>query len=216
MNRIAQTLHLSEWRTPCTSYPLAVRGKAEVRRCKYEKGLYPMERINGYEYYQVHDPIPVTELFIRNSCWMVDDPLHWRAMTWYLEEARAGQLLCAGLGLGLMLWLAHVMPKFERVTVIEASEDVLQLILPLLPEDDRFVFINGDFESVQLHNHLHLTPDCILWDLASGSKPETLFQLTRGIAQTSSIYPDTPTMYFGLRSKTGSAYATLDDLAPLP
>lgn len=204
----AETLHVSFWQTPATAYPVQQLRSARIVRKKQKCGVYRMEGIDSFKYYKLTAPIDVTALKIYGSVWMVDDPLHWHAMRWYLQQAAPGVLRCAGLGLGLCAHIASSMQRFTKIEVIEINKDVIDLVAPLLPKDARIEVIHADFENFKSTS----TPDCILWDLAAGEQPETVWQLARGIAQTSSTYPETLTMYFGLKSKTGSAYAGMEDL----
>jgi len=196
-------LEISEWAPPTAGYPIATRGSAEIRHAKYSKGFYPMEGIDGYTYYHVTKRIAVTNLFIKNSVWMVDDPLHWHAMRWYIEQAQPGALLCAGLGLGLMLWHAAADSKFTSITVVERSADVIDLIAPHLPTDPRVKIVCADFYEYSAQQQ----PDTILWDLAVGQAKETRPAFLRAAAHMTYAFPGVPVMYFGFRdARTNSAY----------
>lgn len=100
--------------------------------------------VDGYKYFYVkRKKISVTVLKIDNNVVMPDDPLHWIGMK-RLAEASNGRVLVIGLGLGLVV---HHLVNNERVTkidVVEINADVIKLISPLLPDDERINVIQGD------------------------------------------------------------------------
>lgn len=200
------TLNITTWETPCTKhYPLQVsNGSASLELDYYAPGLYRMEGIKGYDQYWTDQGIPVTCLLIEDKVWMVDDPLHWYAMGAYMEAAKPGHLLCAGLGLGLMLWHAKRMDKFTKITVVERNEDVAGLVWPLLPHDERFELVIDDYYDY----HAASLPDCILWDLAVGESKDNQVRadIDRGIIMTQVLYPGVPGMVFGVRHKQNGFY----------
>jgi len=73
------------------------------------------------------DPGVYTELHINNSLVMSDTPAEYRDHSWFIYGAR-GHVLLNGLGLGCVL--ACVLPKVDRVTVVEINEDVIAYVGP--------------------------------------------------------------------------------------
>lgn len=73
--------------------------------------------------------------------WMVDDPPHWEAMKFYAERS-SGHVLTTGLGLGLVLHSLALNPEVKSVTVIERSQDVIDLIGNQVPACN---IVLGDF-----------------------------------------------------------------------
>jgi hypothetical protein len=55
-----------------------------------------------------------------------------------------GEVLIAGLGLGMILHPILMKPDVRRVTVVEKYRDVVDLIAPTLPETDRLAIIIAD------------------------------------------------------------------------
>ena len=86
------------WETPASTYPEQNVGKAKIKRVKYKKGMYRMEGVNGFEYYELTSLIKITTLKIGKECVMVDDPLHWYGMEALAQHCK-GNVLCSGLGL---------------------------------------------------------------------------------------------------------------------
>ena len=132
------TLTLLGWRTPATAYPEAVHGRVRIRRVRYAKGVYdcygvPDASGRTWRYYRAARRLPVTTLQIRGRTWMVDDPPHYLAM---LEHARHyhGDVLVAGLGLGLIVHALDARPEVRSITVVERDADVIALVRPYLPQ----------------------------------------------------------------------------------
>lgn len=188
------------WRSPVSFYPERAIGHAAIKKIQYVKGLYRYEGVDGFQYYRVRGRgIAVTALEIKGEVWMVDDPLHDRAMSLYVQQAAPGHLLCAGLGLGLCVWYACQRADITRITVVERTADVIELIGSLLPNDPRIELIHSDFYVYRPD----FTPDTLLWDLAVGDPPETQAEFAKGSMICKYLYPDVQRMYFGFRNLNG-------------
>lgn len=141
-------LELDSWCTPATSYPEQELGNFRIHRGQYRRGLYEMHGIDDFIFFQVVKPIPITYLEERRGkrwhSWMLDDPPHWRAMEIYANNAK-GKVLVAGLGLGLYLQALKENKDVERVTVVEQSSEVVQLMESHLPTLPGFSIALGDF-----------------------------------------------------------------------
>jgi hypothetical protein len=130
---------LTSWSTPATQYPSKRLGKAEITSTKYN-GLH--------DAYGIRKPYKARNLTIRvltidGEVWMVDDPPHW----WSIQDRAAslsGHVLCAGLGLGLIVHALHTNPKVSRITVVERERDVIDLVGPLLPQE-KLEIVHDDF-----------------------------------------------------------------------
>lgn len=169
---------IKDWITPATDYPENRVRSARIRRIKYRKGYYYNYGLRGYAYFEVKKSIDVTTLEIKNEVgkwktWMVDDPPHWWAMQEYAINS-CGNVLVAGLGLGLVTNELLRSVDVSSVTVIERNEDVIELISPFLHVDDEVTLdiLNKDF-----YEYIHETDelfDRIIVDLwVTRSKEET-------------------------------------------
>jgi len=165
------TLFVDKWKTPLTDLPVVEVGNARLAATMYKRGFYAMEGMYGYDFYWVRSRFKVRALERRSrdgswKVWMVDDPLHWVGMKAYVEELPPGEILVGGLGLGLCLHHMASLDKFTKITVVEVDRDVIDLISPTLPSDDRVTIVNDDF-------YRYIGPekrfDGILWDLAVGT-----------------------------------------------
>lgn len=161
----ADIIPIERWRSPASEYPRQRHGRARVRTGWYEPAYYACYLQRGYQYFLAERRLYITTLQIDGETWMVDDPPHWWAME---EHARHyhGHVLCAGLGLGLMVHALAAYPAVERITVIERERDVIDLIEPLLPPG-KLTVIEGDFHEVMPRD---LDPvDGVLYDLFVGN-----------------------------------------------
>ena len=154
-----KVLKIKNWKT--VDYPEKQYKSASITKTVYKEGYYLMEGVDGYDLFQVLKPITVTELRINNNIVMVDDPLHWIGMQ-RLAEACRGKVLIGGLGLGLILHHLKNNKEVSQIDVVEINKDVIQLIKPLLPKDDRVKIYCAD---VLKWIWLHRFYDTVVLDL---------------------------------------------------
>lgn len=152
-------LQLTTWRTPATDYPDRTLGRARIKTTRY-RGYYECYGLRGHRFFHARN-IRVKRLLIGNRGWMVDDPPHWWAMEDHAQFYR-GHVLCAGLGLGLIVHTLHANPKVERITVVEREKDVIDLVAPLLPQN-KLVVQHGNF-----WDYSGREPDGVFYDLFVG------------------------------------------------
>lgn len=135
---------ITEWQTPATSYPIGKLGSAEISRVRQGRGNYLYWGIDGFATYRVVRPIPITVLKVRRKTWMVDDPPQYRSMQMF-GEAAYGHVVTTGLGLGLIVHELVKNSSVTSITVVEINPDVITLMSPFLPHDDRVKIIEDDF-----------------------------------------------------------------------
>jgi hypothetical protein len=143
MNNTPEIETIAQWQSPATAYPRKRICSARIANAYYEAGVYPAHRTQGKDYFIASKRLRITVLKIDGKTWMVDDPPHWWAM---IDHAAAfeGHVLCAGLGLGLMVHALTNNPKVERITVVERSQDVIDLISPFVPPE-KLTIIHADW-----------------------------------------------------------------------
>lgn len=173
---LENVLQIDEWHTPCTDYPRLKQGNAQISQTRYPRSMYLFENMEfegkKYASYEVLKPLTITTLKIGGKIWMVDDPTHWFGTKYYLDTLNpSGHLLIAGLGLGIVLHhLYKNYPNVKQITVIEINQNVIDLICPLLPKDDRVTFVCADFYSFCVKSNLtEKSFDYLYWDLAVGN-----------------------------------------------
>jgi hypothetical protein len=132
-------LVLKDWKTPATAYPSKTIGSASIERIRYW-GIRECYNVRGHDFYRSQG-IWVRSLEIGDKTWMVDDPPHW----WAIEDRSQsfeGHVLVAGLGLGLIVHALSANPAVKKITVVEISKDVIDLISPLCPKCE---VVHSDF-----------------------------------------------------------------------
>ncbi len=177
-------IKIKEWSTPATYYLEKEFGSARIVRGRYKKGYYHNYNVRGYEYFVINRPICIMSLEIKNDrgkweTWMVDDPPHWWCMQDYASNS-CGEVLVAGLGLGLVTGELLKNVDVNSITVVERNKDVIDLIMPFLVKDDIDIGKNSNLEIVnedfyKFINETDKKFDRLIIDLwVTGSKEETL------------------------------------------
>lgn len=181
-------IDVNEWETPASLYPNSKVGNAKITHSKYNNGFYDNYNVNGYAYFRVTSPITITELQLRKSetsiweTWMVDDPPHWWSMQNYAKHSY-GNVLVAGLGLGLVTSELIKNTDVNLITVVEINKDVIDLISPFILhsndnvtiiEEDFYKFISfGDSENYNYENFDRIIVD--LWTTSSSEETQKVY-----------------------------------------
>lgn len=169
---------LDRWRTPASAYPRARVGVAEIKTAWYTPGHYPAYEQRGYATYQATRRLYITSLQIEGKTWMVDDPPHWWAMedhaTYYHDR-----VLCAGLGLGLIVHTLTANPEVSEIVVVERELDVINLVSPHLPQD-KLTIIHSDFYDIEPEDIGEV--DGVLYDLLVGNGEDLLGETLQAMA----------------------------------
>lgn len=199
---IPTILKVSNWETPATKYPLNKVGRAKITRPKGRKGFYRMEGVKGYEYFEVKKTIPITTLRIGRETVMVDDPLHWTGMQELAKHCK-GNVITAGLGLGLIVHALANNPDVKSITIVEREADVIELVKPLVLDAVRsrngnspeIEIIKGDiFENITLGH------DVLILDIWWGrSNARTYFEMLQAYSATRAAYPGMKVYIWGLK-----------------
>ncbi|MBU6231567.1 class I SAM-dependent methyltransferase [Patescibacteria group bacterium] len=180
-------LYLDEWETPAHSYPRQKLGCAEIKAYRITKGVYPMYGVSGFDYFKAEAPLTDIQLKIRGKTWMVSDPLHWKSMLEHADKYH-GHVLCAGLGLGLIIHALCDNRRVKQITVIERERDVINLVGPQLPRDNRIKILHGDFWD--LDPWVMDKVDGVFYDLFVGDGPKLYPQALRVWFQLHEKWPD--------------------------
>lgn len=128
---------------------------------------------------------------------MVDDPPQWRSMQIYAEKSH-GQVLTAGLGLGLVHHELAKNPLVTRIVAVEISPDVVALVKKYLPPKVEIV-VSDFYHFIETDK----TPwDTIIVDLwVSGSVEEKMAiyygEVLPLAAQLRLKYPKATLIYHG-------------------
>lgn len=182
-------LYVDEWETPAHKYPRQKLGCAEVKNTRLSKGIYHHYHVCGFEYFEAKKPLTVTQLKIRGKTWMVDDPPHWNAMQEHAGHY-SGHVLCAGLGLGLIVHALWGNRRVKQITVIEREQDVINLVGPQLPRDNRIQILHGDFWDYSRWSFALDDVAGVFYDLFVGDGPKLYPQALRVWFQLHDKWPN--------------------------
>ncbi len=89
---------------------------------------------------------------------MQDSDAEYNEHQWLWENAK-GDVLIGGLGLGMVHQPLIDNPEVTSVTVVEISQDVIDLVWPHCAKDDSFTLVKADMESWEV-------PEGQTWDIA--------------------------------------------------
>jgi len=205
------TLKISEWQTPATNYEEREAGDFRLKLSKYGRSnMYPYWGMDGYLFFKCMKTIPVMLLQQKVNGkwkqWMVDDPPNYRAMQIYCKAAE-GRVLCAGLGLGLMLHELEKNRKVTQVVTVERSQEVIDLVWGYCPNGATLVV--GDFWEFAGGNDEQW--DMILADLwvsrSKQDKVRLLYEIIPLAIQLKTKWPNAKLVIHG--------FQTLSDVKPV-
>lgn len=205
-------LELESWETPATRYKRKKVGRARVVSTPYREGFYGMFGVRAadgqrYQHYEAVKPLKVTSLRIDRETVMVDDPPHWYACREYAAGYH-GHVLCAGLGLGLIVHALKTNPKVTQITVVERNPDVIDLIWPHLaptgrPEGGPLLTLwRGDWFDVQPAALAELVApvDGIFFDLLVGESRELFGAAMYAVKDMRARWPGVPHQILGFHA----------------
>ena len=199
-------LEIEDYKTPASAYPKKQVGDARIIKIYYRKGFYKMHLIKGYTYYHLTKRTKITVLQLlqnkRWTDWMVDDPLHWYGMQEFAERARPGKVLVAGLGLGLIVHALVKRKDISEIKVVEINKNVIELISPLLPKDNRIEIHHDDYyKFIRKLRDEGYKPDTIICDIWSGGAGECQgeYEWCRYVTERYYPYPDVLSLYWGFQ-----------------
>jgi len=206
------TLKLYEWQTPATNYEEREVGGFRLKLSKYRRSnVYPYWGMDGYLFFKCVKTVPVMLLQERVNGkwkqWMVDDPPNYRAMQIYCEAAE-GRVLCAGLGLGLMLHELEKNKKVTQVVTVERSQEVIDLVWNYCPKAKSYLVIQDFWEFTHKNEEQW---DMILADLwVSRSKQDKVrlfYEIIPLAVQLKTKWPNAKLVIHG--------FQTLSDVKPV-
>ena len=84
------------------------------------------------------------------------------------------------------------------ITVVELDPDVIRLVSPTLPADDRITVVEGNYYTYIRQPGLRPFSG-VLWDLAVGDPHETIGDFALAMVMTDRHLPDAELVMFGQR-----------------
>ena len=127
--------------------PQGERGGAQVYHTTYDDRTACSASYVGGRYIST-PPGTYASLLVRtdsgHSECMMSDLGYERATCLEVVRRAHGEVLIAGLGLGMILHPILAKPHVGRVTVVEKYQDVIDLIGPTLPSTERLAIVTAD------------------------------------------------------------------------
>ena len=96
------------------------------------------------------------------DCMMSNTPMEKRTNMQFVDNAH-GKVLIGGLGIGMILLAIQDKENIEKITVIEKHQDVIDLVKPQLPLNEKVEIINADifeFTPSEKYNTIYFD----IWD----------------------------------------------------
>ena len=119
-------------------------------------------------------------LMRKGTCVMSNTPDEIRDFMHFVNMAQQGSILINGLGLGVMLKALLDKPEIEEITVIEISQDVIDLVAPTYLKDKRVTIIKEDcfkYKPPKGKKYDYVWHD--IWDYICGDNVEDMKKLHR-------------------------------------
>jgi len=135
--------------------PEGEKGIAKVKHLEITEAEASFSRVReavtgGRE--QAVKPGKYAQLFVGQTLMMSDTQMERRTNAEFVHQAR-GNVLIAGLGVGMILVPILKKPEVKTVLVVEKYQDVIDLVTPSFKEaidDDRLVIIREDIFKMEL------------------------------------------------------------------
>ncbi len=100
--------------------------------------------INGTRESANQKPGIITQLRSKSgTIIMSDTEMERRTNRWFVRQAN-GHVLIGGLGLGMILLAIQDKPEIESITVIELEQEIIDLVSPQLPLNDKVTILCDD------------------------------------------------------------------------
>lgn len=133
---MSKILDIEEWHTVASEYDRRQVGNYRITDCLYRPGLYPYYFMDGNIFFRFKKTERLTLLQEQRDGewhdWMIDSPMDVMAMEKYAERAE-GDVLCGGLGLGIIAHKLANNRKVKSITIVELSPEVIELTGKYLP-----------------------------------------------------------------------------------
>lgn len=126
--------------------PEGVKGLAQIAHfdvSKAEADFTRMRAAISSDRWAGVDPGRYARLIVDGELMMSDTAMEWMTNNEVLWRAN-GDVLIAGLGLGLILIPILANSKVKSVTVLEKYQDVVDLVVPHMPKSDKLTVVCAD------------------------------------------------------------------------
>lgn len=152
--------------------PAGEKGIAKVEHYEIPKGYLDFHAAaHGYE---SPDPGKHVKLTVNGVLTMSDTAMEWRSNSWILSAK--GDVLVAGLGIGLVLTKLLTSKRVNSVLVIEKHQDVIDLVAPYY-RDKRLTVECADI--MDWRPPTGAKWDCIWFDIWENISEDNLNQINK-------------------------------------
>lgn len=150
----------------------------EVKHAQIMSSMHP----GGYREVYDLEPGNYCRLVYRNmDTVMSDTPMELRTQARPARFA-TGDCLVGGLGLGIFVLQLQAKPEVKSIIVVEKDQDVIDLVSPHLPLNEKVVIIRGDIFDKTLFNRKTRRFDFIyfdIWNAVCGDNADEMGKLKR-------------------------------------
>lgn len=149
----------------------AVAGSLVVQSERFDKGeiaRFYDPAAGRFQYDKCPKPVSYTKLVEGSEedgdafAWMTTEQSEVSSMDAHAKAAY-GEVLLAGLGLGVMTWLTAKNLNVRSITVVEARPEVVELIAPLVENKKTTVLVGDIWEHLASHPGTYDFIDLDLW-----------------------------------------------------
>jgi len=203
---IGEVLPIEEWETFASKIPEQETPKIRIKRKLMPKGkTLDMGDVFGYEQVIFLRDVWITVLeeygYIEPckwQVWMSDSPMEYYAMWELNARIKPSRILIGGLGLGILTNIVANRKDITRLTVVELSPTIIEMIKPYIPTwveivNDNFI----DYFRRAWQNRVQF--DTIIVDIFSGNrfKDKPLLEDVQMEAEDYTFdFPDTRVLYW--------------------
>lgn len=150
----------------CEIIPEAKKGNAEIKHytiTEEESKWSSLRATINRVPFMAAAPMKTCQLRIGGAIMMSDTDMEWRTNQPFIRRAH-GRVLIGGLGIGFVILPLLNNPEVESVTVIENSQDVIDLVAHHI-EHPKLTVMLGDVYEFKKHFGKDVRFDCIYFDI---------------------------------------------------
>jgi hypothetical protein len=150
----------------------------DVKRCQLIDRIHGKGEYDGFKAGEYVKLIRKGDLF--NDV-MISDTFMEKETGFDFVQAAHGDVLIAGLGIGMVLMAVQDLPSVSSVTVVEKEREILNLVVPQLPLRNKTVIVPEDIFDYAKHPYLPKWDTIYfdIWDNICGDNWEEMKKLHR-------------------------------------
>jgi len=201
-----------EWKTPCSGYKPESIGNFHIVRRTIPSGTalgVDAMSIDAVVFRKPTDCIMLREGkkdgIDVGSLWMSDTPKEYY-MAWELVVRARGDVLVGGLGLGLLVHLLRLRKDIGRITVIEKSSEVVQMVSKYMPSDVEIICDDFVYQ-MQILSEKGIKFDTVIADMWKTGEEKDVVEDCKAIVDD--CYPNAVKLFWALQEEIDNDNAKL-------